>query len=575
MKPVMNETLRKKLSTLPKNPGVYLFKNSAGEILYVGKAKKLNNRVRSYFNSRHNLAPRTQNLVAQIADVDYILCDTETESLMLENNLIKKHQPRYNVLLRDDKNYQFIKIDYSTEIPQITTARKIEGKNIAIANKLKSYKLQANKYFGPYTSGFAVRQTLRLLRYVIPYCSNKKVGTRPCFYYHLGRCPGVCFGKISLEEYRQTIQKIQRFLSGELASIKKEMEKEMRLMSQKKLFEKAGRLRDQAMALGRMLEKQKIISPRRENFDVLACSRAGNVAAVTLFGVRDGKLIASENFLLENAKDAPAAEILQSFAEKYYLETSELPKEIFAAQTLADEAAIRAIFSGLGRKIVLSTPRRGRKKQLLSMAEKNAQDFLEKTAQNLQKEQAVTTRALFELKDKLSLPEIPLRIECYDISNIQGKEPVGSMVVFENGKAKKSDYKRFAVRSLSTPNDVGMMEEVLSRRFAHTGETESEIRNPKFETNSDASWRLPDLVVVDGGKAQLNVVLEILKEKKLKIPALGLAKKLEEIYLPQSKFPLRLQENSPALHLLQRIRDEAHRFAITYHRKRRSKSLLK
>jgi excinuclease ABC subunit C len=555
----MIKSLAQKLKTLPKFAGVYFFKNSKGEILYIGKAKNLRNRIRSYFAERADLQPRTVNLVSQIADLEYILCDTEAEALMLENNLIKKHLPRYNILLRDDKNYQFIVIDQSTPIPQILTTRKIP--------KTTSYKLPANSYFGPYTSGLAVRQTLRLLRYVIPYCANKKVGLRPCFYYHLGRCPGVCFGKISLAEYRDTLKKIQRFLSGELAAIKKELEAEMRVSSRKKHFEKAARLRDQVLALGRMLEKQKIVSPRRENFDALASCQVGTLAAVTVFLVREGKLTARENFLLENAKGAVQPEILQAFAEKYYLETSDLPEEIDTAVLLSEEETLKEVLSDRGQKIKIISPRRGRKKQLLSMAEKNARDFLEKISQNLQKEQAVITRALFELKEKLHLPEIPLRIECFDISNIQGTEPVGSMVVFENGKAKKSDYKRFAVRSLAAPNDVGMMAEVLGRRFAHTKASE-------LASRPEPSWRLPDLLMVDGGKPQLNVALKILKTQKLKTSALGLAKKLEEIYLPEIKTPLRLPTDSPALHLLQRVRDEAHRFALAYHHKKRSRTLL-
>jgi len=533
--------LKTKLQNLPQSPGVYLFKNSKEEILYVGKAKVLKNRIKSYFSQSHVIEPRTKHLTSQIADLEYIMTDTETESLMLENNLIKKYQPRYNVLLKDDKNYQFIKIDYSTPIPQISTSRKIDSK-------------KAN-FFGPYTSGLSVRETLRLIRYIFSYCSNKKIGTRPCFYYHLGRCPGVCSKKISVNEYKKHLLKIEGFLRGEMQITLARLKKEMHQASLKKQFEKAGRLRDQAVALQKMLEKQKIVGAKIESFDTVSLYQAGNLAGVTLFQVRLGKLIDAKNFLLENAKNAPQEEVLKSFLQRYYLEASDLPREINLPFFIS---GIKVLGKKQGIKFL--SPTRGRKRKLIKMGEKNAKDFLEKSSQNLAREMAVATKALFELKNKLGLPEIPLRIEAYDISNTQGTSPTGSMVVFENGKAKKNDYKKFAIKSLNTPNDVAMMKEMLTRRLARAGEPEA--------------WKLPDLMIVDGGKAQLNAVLTALKAINYKLPVIGLAKKLEEIYLPNRKSTLQFPTNSPALHLLQRIRDEAHRFAITYHRKKRSKKLL-
>ncbi|MEK9181233.1 MAG: excinuclease ABC subunit UvrC, partial [Patescibacteria group bacterium] len=577
------QVLKAKLKSLPKNPGVYLFKNTGGEIIYVGKAKNLRNRARSYFSQDHGLQPRTQNLVAAIAELEYIICDTEAEALMLENNLIKKYLPRYNVLLRDDKNYQFIKIDYSTEIPQIYTARKIDGAqrrrpegaqatagshrdtigSFATLRMTKksglqttNHKLQTSKYFGPYTSGRAVKETLRLMRYIIPYCANKKIGSRPCFYYQLDKCPGVCAGIVSLAEYRQTLARVEKFLKGDFQDILKELKGQMKAASEARLYEKAARLRDSIRALQTMLERQKIVGAKREDFDTVSLFCAGNLAAVNLFQIRAGKLLGRENFLLENAKDESGEEILNAFLERYYLETSDIPPEVDVPNLtpalsqmgeggryaplryrrgVRGEAGNKkknsdgayelwqlekALFEKSGKRVKFSSPSRGRKRQLIKMGEKNARDYLEKTAQNLSREQAVLTRALFELKEKLKLPDLPLRIECFDISNIQGTSPTGSMVVFENGKPKKSDYKRFAVRSPATPNDVGMMREVLGRRLSHGdrgGNFQFPISLPagdlpkgdNFQTNSKSKipiskqesefWRLPDLIVVDGG----------------------------------------------------------------------------
>ncbi|HLC45224.1 MAG: excinuclease ABC subunit C [Candidatus Doudnabacteria bacterium RIFCSPHIGHO2_01_FULL_50_11] len=547
-------TLKKNIRKLPISPGVYLYRNSSGEVIYVGKAKNLRVRVRSYFLQSLKRQPRTEQLVANIAAIDYVLCDTEVESLMLENNLIKKYQPHYNVLLRDDKNYQFIKIDYSTQIPSIATVRKIDSKKA--------------KFFGPYTSGSAVRNTLRLLRHIFPYCLEARVGSRPCFYYHLGRCPGVCAGIVSVQDYQKTMNQIERFLSGGIQPTLKELSRQMNDAAARKLFEKAARIRDQIRALQNILEKQKIVSPRGETHDVISVVAVGSLAATTVLQIRAGRLIGSENFLLTNAKGATEEEILRAFLEKYYAEASDIPMEIdipFAMHKIGEITSI--LSSKIHKKVNFLWPTRGRKRKLLKMAERNAQEHLQKSAQNIQKEQAVITQAMFELRDRLKLRELPFRIEAYDISNLQGTAPTGSMVVFENGKPKKSDYKRFAIRSLTTPNDFLMMEEVLERRFSHTGEQKKNIRR-------NDSWRLPDLIVIDGGKGQLGVGMKVLRSMGLTIPIIGLAKRLEEIFLPQHAHALRLPADSRALHMLQRIRDEAHRFAVAYHRKKRSKALL-
>ncbi|MDP2933840.1 MAG: excinuclease ABC subunit UvrC [bacterium] len=442
------------------------------------------------------------------------------------------------------------------------------------------------------------------MRYVIPFCGNKKITSRPCFYYHLGRCPGVCFGAVTLEKYSETLKAVGRFLKGDFANIQKNLKGQMKIAARQKKFERAAKLRDQVFALEKMLERQKIMSTKRESFDTVSVFSAGSLAAVNLFQIREGRLIGKENFILENAKDKDTDEILRSFLTRYYLETYDIPDQIniphlTPSLSQLGEGAQRAdevrdfkkkksfitdinqlgkiLSNKSGKNIKFLSPSRGRKRKLLKLGETNARDFLEKSSQNQAKEQAQLTRALFELQNKLRLPALPLRIEAYDISNIQGTLPTGSMVVFENGKPKKTDYKRFAIKSLSTPNDVGMMREVLERRFGHTINEKNNAPLPPLKLRGgegELSWRRPDLIVVDGGRAQLNTALSVLKSKKLKIPVMGLAKRLEEIYLPQLKSPLLLPANSAALHLLQRVRDEAHRFAIAYHRKKRTKKML-
>jgi len=569
------ESIQAKLKKLPQKPGVYLFKNQAGEVIYVGKAKNLRLRVKSYFTKSHGVQPRTKLLVSQTANLDYIICDTETESLILENNLIKKHQPRYNVLLRDDKNFQFIKIDYSTEIPQIYTTHRINenAQEIGRTAVAKRRETPPARYFGPYTSAKSVKELLHLIRQIFSCCANKKIGNRPCFYYHLGRCPGICVGKITLEEYRKNLIRIEKFLRGDLKTAAAELKREMNQAAKKRQFEKAARLRDRMLAITKIFEQQKIVSPRRENFDTVSLWQIGELAAITLFQIRLGRMVGAKNFLLDNTKRATVNEILERFLTRYYLEASDIPEEINIplfpkpSKTPPEISNLQKILSKkTGKRIQFAYPVRGRKHQLIKLGETNASDYLEKTSYSLAREQAVITRALFELKDKLKLEEVPLRIEAYDISNIQGASAVGSLVVFENGKPKKSEYKRFAIRSVAGPNDVAMMKEMLARRFTHSS---------AFAKREDKKWKLPDLIVVDGGRAQLNAALKILQAKNYKlIPVIGLAKRLEEIYRPNIKNPLHLPRHSPALHLLQRVRDEAHRFALAYHRKKRTRQML-
>jgi excinuclease ABC subunit C len=537
----MNQTLEIKLQSLPKKPGVYIYRDKAGMVLYVGKAVNLRNRVSSYFKKASgDRTKRIENMISQINDLDFVLCDNELESLILENNYIKELKPKYNVLLRDDKNYQFLKINLKQEIPTIEFERKASDRQA--------------RYFGPYTSGLSLKETLRLLRRIFPYCANSKVGTKPCFYYHIGKCPGVCFGKITMEEYKKHyIQNIIQFLEGRQMQILKDLQILMKTLAANGRFEKAAKVRDQIFALNRVLERQKLVYPKKVSQDVFSLYQAG-VACINLFLIREGKLIRRENFILDNARGATPEEIFCEFLPKYYLDASDKPKEILLPVKISSEAA------SVVPKIVL--PSRGKKAELIKLGEANAKQYLETTTDKNLLEEARLMASLKELQRVLSLPALPGRIEVYDISNIQGTNPVGSMVVADFGRPKKSDYRKFKINRKQTPDDFAMMSEMLERRFKRSEGMKAE------------KWPMPDLVVVDGGKGQLSTAVKVLNTYKLNIPIIGLAKRIEEIFLPGRKAPILLPVNSIALFLLQRMRDEAHRFAITYHRKLRSRSSL-
>ena len=537
----MHASLAKKLANLPKKPGVYLHKDKDGTVLYVGKAVNLRNRVSSYFKKDAGAGSiRIQNMIAQIADLDFVVVDNELESLVLENNLIKQSRPKYNVLLRDDKNYLFIKINLKDEIPTIQYERKPGDKDA--------------RYFGPYTSGLALKDTLRLVRKIFPYCAHTTVGTRPCFYYHIGKCPGVCFGKISAEDYRQHyIKNIIQFLAGRQGQVLKSLQTNMKKFAAARRFEKAAKVRDQIFALNRVLERQKIVYPKNIDQDVFSVYQDA-AACINLFLIRGGKLIQKENFILDNARQASTKEILESFLPRYYMDAATQPKQILLPVQINTEA-LEPLFNKLPK---ILTPSRGDKAGLIELGATNAKQYLDNSTDKHLLEEAKLMASLKELQRVLDLPALPGRIEAYDISNIQGTNPVGSMVVFDFGRPKKSDYRKFKIKynpPAGGPDDFAMMAEMLERRFKN-------------------SWPMPDLILIDGGKGQLAVAIKALKKYKLTIPALGLAKRIEEIFIPGRKNPILLPANSIALFLLQRIRDEAHRFAVAYHRKLRSRKSL-
>ena len=552
----MHKLLEQKIKKLPQQPGVYMFKDDQGLLLYVGKAVKLRNRVASYFRKDAGIdSPRILYMIGQIADVSYTVTDNELEALVLENNFIKQLKPKYNVRLRDDKNYLFLKINIKDEIPTIEYEHQARDKNA--------------RYFGPYTAAVSVRDTLKLLRRIFPYCSSKKVGPKPCFYYHIGRCPGVCIGKISLEEYRKNyVGKIIQFLEGRSTDIVKDLQNQMRASAAHKQFEKAARIRDQIFAINRVLERQKLIYSAKVSQDVFAI-HCEAVASINLFMIREGKLIQKENFILENTKRASGEEILESFLLRYYLDAANLPKEIllpFPVNTAELLTILNQRNKGGVRRgtIKITVPVMGERLKLIKLGEQNAKQYLEAQSDKNLLEEARLLSSLKELQRVLELPNLPARMECFDISNIQGTNAVGSMVVFDFAHPKKDQYRKFKINKKTTPDDFAMMREMLERRF-----TRSEQADPAKK------WPLPDLIIIDGGKGQLSTAVSVLNGHNLTIPIIGLAKRLEEIFFPGHSQPLVLPQNSIALFLLQRIRDEAHRFAINYHRKLRGQSSVR
>src|SRR3989344_9318591 len=483
----------------PLKPGVYQFKDTSGVIIYIGKAKILRKRVGSYFraskkNKLKKHAPhqsetygirgdfKTWRLRQAIADVDYIITDTELEALILESALIKKHKPKYNIQLRDDKDYQFIKIDYARPIAKIFTVRR-RGERAAA---------EQTKYFGPFTSGGNVRNTIRLIKRIFPYCQAEKIGKRPCFNYQLHRCPGVCIGIVSPEEYRDVLSDVELLLQGHNREIKKKVMKQMKEASKRKQFERAASLRDQLEAVERLKEQQKVISIKNSNQDLISVYRQKNKAAVNLFLVRSGRLLAKENMLLENVENKTDSEIITAFLERYYLDATNLPREIFLEHAVEDEKLFtqflqKKFFEITSKKlkIKITVPKRGTSKKLIELGRENARNFLEQQFAKFKRDETLIDKGLAQLKSILNLPDLPERLECFDISNISGTNAVGSMVVFTGGRPNKDHYRKFKIRTKKTPDDYAMMTEVLNRR----------LRN---------DWPKPDLWVIDGGKGQLN-----------------------------------------------------------------------
>ncbi|MDI9460409.1 MAG: excinuclease ABC subunit UvrC [Bacillota bacterium] len=549
-----------KLATLPTTPGVYLMKNDAGEIIYVGKAVNLRNRVRSYFQKSAAHPLKVEVMVDHIADLEYIITDSEMEALILENHLIKKHSPRYNVRLKDDKTYPYIKVTVQEDFPRVLMVRR----------RLKD----GARYFGPYTDVTVVKRTLAFLRTLFPLrtCSKKiEEGAqgRPCLNYHIGRCLGPCAGLVSKEKYGEMIDEVIMFLEGRIDSLIPELTEKMHQAAGRLEFEKAARFRNQIRGLQTLAERQKIVAQHHDDQDYVGCARFGELACVQVFFVRVGKLVGRDHFLLDCSSEEEEGEILRSFLQQYYEEASYIPKEVLTPVQLAESEVLESWLGSIrGNRVYLRTPQRGPKKQLLDLVMKNAQVLLDEARSRTSFKQRALERSLQELQEVADLPEPPGRIEAFDISNLQGTNIVASLVVWEDGDFKKSDYRRFRIRGVEgAPNDYESMREAVSRRFQRgLQEQAGQVGNGKFAA-------LPDLVLIDGGKGQLGVALEVRDELGLIMPFISLAEKHEEVYIEGRSEPLRLPMDSPGLLLLRKIRDEAHRFALTYHRNLRGRAV--
>ena len=544
------EDIKERLPSIPARPGVYLMKGEAGDILYVGKAINLRSRVRSYFQASASHSPKVQGLVESVADLDFFVTESELEALILECNLIKKHRPHYNARLKDDKRYPYIKITWQENFPRVRIVRRMAA--------------DGARYFGPYTSSAAMRQTLDLLRHIFPYltCKRKITGTdeRPCLYYHIGRCLGPCIGAVSRDDYRAMMNQLCLFLQGKgdetVASLRRQMESAAERME----FERAGHLRDQVLAVEQVIERQRVVSASPVDQDALGIARADDEACVQIFFVRGGKLIGHEYFLMECAGDLDQPGILGSFIKQFYDHAASVPPEILLPSDIEETALIeRWLAAKRGGKVSLSLPKRGRKRELVKMVEENAAETLSHLLATEQRESARAMSGLADLQAHLGLDALPLRIEAYDVSNIQGVAATASMVVFVEGMPAPQEYRRFRIRAVQGPDDYAMMQEVLRRRLK---------RALISEADRETAWtKVPDLIIVDGGKGQLNAALAVLAENGLDgLPIVGLAKAQEEIFTPGRAEPLVVPPDSPGLHLLQRLRDEAHRFAIEYHK---------
>jgi excinuclease ABC subunit C len=561
-----------KLDTLPERPGVYLMRAADQTVIYVGKAVVLRHRVRSYFHTGGRYDHKTRRLVAEIADLEWIVTDTELEALILENELIKRYRPRFNVRLRDDKTYPYIKIHWQEDFPKVSIVRRMER--------------DGARYYGPFTSAYAVRQTLDALRHAFPYLDcNREISGRdpkPCLYYHIKRCAGPCIGAVDSEGYRQIIGGLADFLEGESEGVLAGLTARMQAAAENLQFERAALLRDQVRAARQIVERQKVVSGQQEDEDLIAFAQDARTgeACVQVFFIRRGKLIGRENFVLEGVESSENGELIAAFVKQFYDEAAYVPPSILLPKDLDELKIIEQwLQSKRGDRVILQVPQEGSKQELMAMAAENAAATLVSLQAQWQADTNRQTEALAQLHEALGLPNPPGRIECFDVSTLQGTNTVASMVVFAKGAPAKSDYRRFNVKgkgAAGEPDDYAAMREVLRRRFRRAVEDATADPGKKARP-SDAAWkRLPELLIVDGGKGQLGVAMEVLAGFGLTevVPVVGLAKQREELFLPGRSDGILLPAGSQGLFLVQRIRDEAHRFAITAHRAKRGKAAV-
>lgn len=550
------------LQSIPTRPGCYLFKNAEGEVLYVGKAASLRARLRSYFSSPNQQPPKVRVMLTQAADFETVVTDSELEALILENNLIKEKRPKYNVRLRDDKQYPYLCVTMQEPYPRVVRVRQTR-KDGAV-------------YFGPYADSGALNETLAVLKKLFPYRScdlaipdeadhPEPVINRPCLEFFIKRCTAPCVRYTNRSEYLAIINQVLLFLQGKQEEVLQQLTAQMEEAAESLNFERAAQLRDQIASVQRVVERQKITSPRAADQDVLALAQDETEACVEIFHVRAGKVVAQDHYLLE-AEESEAAETLSSFMKQFYERATHVPREVLLQHEVEDAAVLEEWLSGLrGGKVSIGVPKIGEKRRLIEMVADNAREALEQHKLRWMNDAQKTTGALKELQEALGLERVPNRIECYDISNIQGTSAVGSMVVFERGKPKNAEYRRFKIKTVEGANDFAMMAEMIRRRF----------RRLDADSQDESFGSVPDLVIIDGGKGQLHAALEALKEVgRDDLTVVSLAKRLEEIFVPGRSESILLPRTSQALYLVQRVRDEAHRFAVSYHRNVRQKAAV-
>ena len=559
-----------RLAVTPNKPGVYIMKDSRDKVLYVGKAAGLRNRLRSYFGSPSGQVPKIRRLMSRMADFEYIVTDSPGEALILENTLIKRHKPPFNARLKDDKTYPYIKIDRKEDFPQIYITRRVGRDGAA--------------YFGPFATAGSIRKTLNLLKKLFPYRSCTKVITgkdpRPCLEYFINRCAAPCIGAISKDEYHKIIDQVVLFMEGNTEPVVAALRHQMRERSDNLEFERAAVLRDQVRAIERVAEEQRIKtgSTGSHDLDAIGMATMNDQACMEVFFIRRGKLVGRDTFVMDGTQDEPPERIVAGFVKQFYQSASYFPRRILLQHAPEDGDEIEEWLRGQrGGAVTLSVPQRGENRRMVEMAAENASQYLAQMRVKWWSNADALQEAMTELQEELSLPALPRRIECYDISNIQGSNPVGSMVTFEDGAPKPSHYRRFKIKRVTGIDDYSMMQELLRRRFRRLAESrvKESVDGSLFEVEKkEQSWgEVPDLVIIDGGKGHLSAALEVFLELGIDyVPLSSLAKENEWIYVPQTPEPIVLARNSQALHMVQRVRDEAHRFAITFHRKLRSRS---
>lgn len=554
-----NFNIQEELKKLPGKPGVYLMHDEKDAIIYVGKAISLKNRVRQYFQSSRNKGAKIEQMVTHISRFEYIVTDSELEALVLECNLIKEHRPKYNTMLMDDKSYPFIKVTVNEPFPRVMLARQM--------------KKDKAKYFGPYTSAGAVKDTIELIRklYHIRSCNRslpKDIGKeRPCLNYHIHQCQAPCQGYISQEEYRKSIDEVVRFLNGHYDLVLKELEEKMMAASDSLEFEKAIEYRELLTSVQKVAQKQKITDTAGDDRDIIAMASEGEDAVVQVFFIRSGRLIGRDHFYLKSAENDTEGEILSSFIKQFYAGTPYIPVELMLPEEIEDQDIIEEwLTARRERRVHLRIPKKGTKEKLVELAQKNAQMVLKNDRERLKREEGRTIGAVKELEKILGLKGI-IRMEAYDISNTNGFDSVGSMVVYEHGKPKRNDYRKFKIKTVQGPDDYASMNEVLTRRFGHG------LREQQEESETGGFQIFPNLIMMDGGRGQVNIALEVLEKLHLHIPVCGMVKddnhRTRGLYFNNTELPI--DRNSECFRLITRIQDEAHRFAITFHRQLRSK----